>query len=388
MKLSLLAIASLSLGLSPLLAASSFPLVSAPASGEKSASVYWNGEKFKTNEPPEALPEGALEALAYFGPWAAEMKYVIQLSDAADFMMFTHKKKMSSKEWAKAIVPALEQVDEFAPLPDRESEGVETGGVDVAPSNELSVSWGDVHLLEHEAACFFTLKKPEHMESLLEYIATKEQKEAGWAQRYSHLPGLVIHKPLAGIIVATAPGVEEWDPLNESVNRISRMMLVRRFRTIPFWISLGVAWNVEFDVRGNIYCFPHRDLFVSVAEHNGWRDTLKSQFKKKSRLLDMNQLAGYRVGTYDPVLAAQAWGTISYVTKAKPGALAAIIEDLRVMTDLDGRTTAADGTWERIPNYSPSGEDQLKVFERHLGPDFRKDVSTYFNKGMKKPAKR
>ena len=364
------------------------PAANSIARGD-SIALSWNGKNYKTDKLPEGLSEGAREALEYFVPWATEESYVAQLSESGDFILFTHKKKFSSRDWSKAIAPALELVNEFAPLPDRESKDAETGQAEPTTSDEFKVTWGDVYDLEHDAASFFDVKNSEHMASLLEFIAKQEEQPAGWANNYSDLPGLILHKPLVGIIVGTAPGVEEWDPLNECVNRIARMMLVRRFRTIPYWISVGVAWNVEFDVRGNIFCFPHRDRFVGVAEHGGWRDDLKVQFKKKSGpKLDMGQLAGWRIGTYDPIQAARAWGTISYITKAKPGALGQIIEDLRLLTDEKGRMTRADGTWERIPNFSPSAEDQLEVMKRHLGDSFLEDVTSYFNKGMKKPAKR
>jgi len=363
-------------------------IASSTARGD-SIALSWKGKNYKTNKLPEGISEGAREALAYFTPWAAEEKYVAQLSESGDFIMFTHKKKFSSRDWSKTIVPALELVNQLAPLPDRDSKGVETGGTQSPASEELEVTWGEVHDLEHDAASFFDVKNSEHMASLLEFIGKREEKPEGWARSYSDLPGLILHRPLVGIIVGTAPGVEEWDPLNESVNRIARMMLVRRFRTIPYWISVGIAWNVEFDVRGNIFCFPHRDRFVGVAEHGGWRDELKVQFKKKSGpTFDLGPLADWKIGTYDPIQAGRAWGTISYITKAKPGALGQIIEDLRHLTDEKGRMTRADGTWERIPNFSPSAEDQLEVLKRHLGATFLEDVTSYFNKGMKKPAKR
>ena len=386
MKSTLLVIAALFAGVvSP---SASAPIANSTTRGD-SIALSWNGKNYKTDKLPEGIPKGTLEALEYFSPWAKEMSYVAQLSESGSFVMFTHKKKFSSRDWSKAIAPALELINEFAPLPDRGSSGAETGQSEPETNGEFSVTWGEVHDLEHYAANFFDVKNSEHMASLLEYIGKREEKPADWAKSYSNLPGLILHRPLAGIIVGTAPGVEEWDPLNESINRIARMMLVRRFRTIPYWMSVGIAWNVEFDVRGNIFCFPHRDRFVGVAEHGGWRDDLKVQFKKKSGpKLDVGQLANWRIGTYDPIQAARAWGTVSYINKAKPGALGQIIEDLRLITDEKGRMTRADGTWERIPNFSPSAEDQLEVMERHLGKSFLEDVTSYFNKGMKKPAKR
>jgi len=390
MKLSIALLAVVSSTLCAGFAPHSLPVASSPRTALRDAvPISWSGKNYKSTELPEGLPEGAREALEYFAAWAAEEDYVVQLSDSASFAMFSHKRKVSSKSWSKAIVPALEQIEELAPLPDRDGESVETGDVERTPQNELTVSWGEVHDLEHDAACFFELKNSDHMRSLLEYIAEKEEKPAGWAEPYAELPGLILHEPLVGIIVGTAPGVEEWDPLNEMVNRISRIMLVRRFRTIPNWITQGLAWNVEFEVRGNIFCFPHRDRFVGVAEHGGWRDDLKVQFKsKKGPLLDLEALVGWRVGTYDPIQAGRAWGTISYISRAKPGALGDIIEELRLLTDEKGRMTRADGTWERIPGFSPSAEDQLEVLQRHLGPEFLEDVTQYFNKGMKKPATR
>jgi hypothetical protein len=217
-------------------------------------------------------------------------------------------------------------------------------------------------------------------------VADKEDEPAGWADPLASLPGLLLYRPLAGIIVETAPGVEEWDPLNETVNRIARLMLARRFGKTPYWLEMGIAWKVEYEVRGSIFCFPHRATFVGVAEHGGWRDDLKRQFSKRSSPpMDMNRLVSWPPGTYDPIQAARAWGTVSYVVEADPGALGPILEDLRLLTDEKGRIDHADGTWELIPNFQPAPDDQLEVFRRHVGPDFLEDVTTYFYKGMKQP---
>ena len=354
-----------------------------PRSGERTVKLHWQGKKYKTSELPESLPQGTLDALQYFLPWAAEMNYVIQLSDQADFMALTHKKWMSSREWSSAFEPALEMVDSMVPLPVREEDD-EAKTTEASAGGGMSYTWGEVHELEYEAVSFFRLANSKHMSSLLAYIAEKEQKPQGWSKRYEDYPGLTMEKPLISIVVWSGPGVEEWQPLNECVNRIARMMLVRRFGKIPYWLSLGIAWNVEMGVRDSLYCFPGRIDFVGVSEHGGWRDTLKSQFRKKGTTLNLNLLASWQPGTYDTIQAGRAWGIVRYIMLKKPEALSPIVEDLRLDIEKNGRIDNPDGTWSLIPDYSSPPKVQQDILERHMGPDFLDEVAKYFSKGMKK----
>ncbi|MFT5285910.1 MAG: hypothetical protein ACI8TQ_002078 [Planctomycetota bacterium] len=387
-------ISSLALGLfltaitsSPSAPASASKLEATAISGSKSVQVLWRGKKYKSTELPEDLPTGAIDALNYFRPWAEEMKYMFQLTDKADFMIVTHKKKMSKNEWSSAIIPTLELTDSLAPLPERGDYNA-AEPAEASASGGMQFSWGEVRELEYETATLFRLEDTDHLRSLLQHIASIEKKPDNWSKYYEKLPGLTFHRPLASIIVSSPPEVEEWEPLNETVNRVARMMLLRRFGKIPHWISMGIAWNVEMGVRESIYCFPGRIDFVSVSEHAGWRDPLKSQYRKKNQALDINLLASWEAGAYDNIQAGRAWGLVRYITLKNPEALSKIVEDLRLDIHENGRIDNGNGTWGLIPDYVTPPAVQQDILERHMAASVLKDVATYFNKGMKKPSKR
>jgi hypothetical protein len=63
-----------------------------------------------------------------------------------------------------------------------------------------------------------------------------------------------------------------------------------------------------------------------------------------------------------------------------PGKLAPLLEELRQFRDADDRKTKSDSTWERIPNYEISAENQLTILKKHLGPDVMKNAGNFFRK--------
>ena len=76
--------------------------------------------------------------------------------------------------------------EELAPVPDR--SGDEASGTTEASSGEdLSFSWGEVIELEHDLATFFRVKDSDHFESLLEFVAEREEKDANWVAAYKKL---------------------------------------------------------------------------------------------------------------------------------------------------------------------------------------------------------
>ncbi len=359
---------------------------SAPPAAE--AAVHWRGDRLDLADLPTDLPQGAQEAALYWAPWAGEHRFSMWFTDDARILVVDDSKKISSREW-KLVEATMASVDALVPLPPRDEQETRTGTQEASSDGGMTWSWGDSVELEHETAAFFRLSGSKEFRSLLEYVAERDEQSAGFAERFEDLSGIVLHKPLCGVIVDNAPGVEEWDPMNEMVNRLARLLVARRFGNVPNWISMGIAWHVEMEVRGNIFCFPHRSSFVGVAEHNGWKADLKKQFKKKSGdPLDLNRLSSWKRGTYDPIQASRAWGTVGYVQEMAPGALALVIEDLRLLTEDQGKIHHPDGTWELIPGWEPGPDLQLEVLERRVHEEFLEGVTEYFRKGMKASKRR
>jgi hypothetical protein len=68
----------------------------------------------------------------------------------------------------------------------------------------------------------------------------------------------------------------------------------------------------------------------------------------------------------------------------------AVLDGLFDLRSRDGVNVMPDGlNWELIPGWEPSADQQLAVFEEHLGEGVLSEVTRYFEKGKKyKPSKR
>lgn len=345
--------------------------------------LRFKGEDLSVAELPPDFPEEARAAAEYWAPWAEEHDYRMSFTDDGRVVVLDREKKLSAKDW-KLVVDTLSACDALMPLPERPEKPEPTE----ASAGEGTIwSFGDVVELEHETAAFFRMREKEDFSSMLAYVAEREGKDSFWVSRMEDHTGLLMYRPLAGAVVEAA-AQEEWDAQNEMVNRIARLLVVRRFGRAPHWLSMGSAWHVEFQLRKSIYCYPFRDSFVGVGEHGGWRNNLESQFRSKQAVLDFNRLASWQVGTYDDLQAGRAWGAVGFMQAKEPGVLGLVLEDLRLLIEERGRVDHADGTWELIPDFEPSPEDQLAVLEKRVDPEFIEELVEFFRKGMRPPKDR
>lgn len=358
-------------------------LASSPAPAHRpEAALRWREQDLAPSEVPTDFPDGARTALEYWAPWAAEHDYKLFFTNDARVVVLDKDKKLPAKEW-KLVEDTLRYCDELMPLPER----TVAAPAEASSGEGTTWSYGDVVELEHDTAVYFRCKNQEDYDSMLAHIAEREGRDSGWVSQMKQHPGLLIYRPLAGAVVKTS-GQEEWDPQNEMVNRIARLLAVRRFGRAPHWLTMGIAWNVEYALRDTIYCYPYRDSFVGVAEHGGWQNGLESQFKRKDVVFDFNRLASWKPGAYDDLLAGRAWGTVCYLHTRSPGAVGRVLEDLRLVIEEKGRVNKADGTWQLIPDYEPSPEDQLAILKERIDPKFLEELCEFFRKGMRAPKAR
>jgi hypothetical protein len=182
--------------------------------------------------------------------------------------------------------------------------------------------------------------------------------------------------------------MEEWNPDNELVHRVAALAMFRRFGHQPFWVGLGVGWNVEFDVLKNIYAFPYRNSFVSVKEHGGWEADLKRVYSKrgKKQPLTVDELASLKRGSFDAAGAANSWGTLRFLVQNYPQQLPTLLQDFELTREKLGRKTDPGGTqewtsWSIAADFELSAEEQKGLIEKEIAPEAMAQASAFFRDG-------
>lgn len=375
------------LAIEPIAAA---PPLASPVVKPKPFRITWKKKTYEAAEVPAELPEGALEAIAFWTPWAETNNYVAELVDDARVMFLHSAKSRKPKKQLGIIEETMAWMDATMPMPDRETSTQEASSEpDDAEGNSWSWSseWGVVKL-EHDTAVLLELDHKDDLSSLLKFLGDNDEHLRSWAASAGSQGGFVLQSPLAGAWIESGPGQEEWDPLNELVNRLGRLMMMRRFGQQPYWLTMGLAWHAELEIRDSVYCFPYRDGFVGVAEHRGWDKVLRSEYRRRDAGdLNLQKLSAWKRGSFDLWLAMRAWGTVTYLHREHPGKISAVLEELRLNRETKGRTTHADGTWTVIADYEPSLDDQLDILHRHISEDFRAQCAEFFRGGLK-PSKK
>ena len=164
---------------------------------------------------------------------------------------------------------------------------------------------------------------------------------------------------------------EEWHPDGELVNRIARLLLLRRFGRLPHWFEQGYAWHAEIALRGGVFCFPYRREFVYATEHVGWDAVVRARLANRaSRPLVLDEFASWPRHTYSDTFGKLSWGMVTFLLHAHPDALPALLESFRVFRDANDRVKVSDSEWHRDPEYSIPLDVQGRLLREHLAPDW------------------
>jgi len=218
------------------------------------------------------------------------------------------------------------------------------------------------------------LRNLEDARSLRRYITERQ----AWfdARDDSSLVGFVIPRPLLGAWVREVPGQEEWRPANELVNRLTQLVVLRRVGQLPFWIEQGLAWTVEQEVEGSIYCFPYRAEFVWASEHDRWDRRVRSLMaERRMKVVDLGTLASWPRATFDAESALLAWGVVHRIAREHPAQFPSILRELADLHEKQRWKKNPDGSEVTDPTYELPLEDQTRVLEKHLGEDFLEEIS-------------
>jgi len=83
---------------------------------------------------------------------------------------------------------------------------------------------------------------------------------------------------------------------------VVQCLTVSRFGQIPYWLTMGIAWEAEMNHDGLIYVYPYRnEEFLSEGEHAAWPLDLKRMFKDRpTDPVSMTEFASFKRGSAPP----------------------------------------------------------------------------------------
>ena len=327
------------------------------------------------DELPETLEISVRAGIEHWMPWCEAADYRVDIEQDGRVVLISKKNDKRAEKLMELVRETLAAFDRI--LPSVELDPTETF---------LEAEWGVGEIVpDRDPVVLFELDRPDHMSSLLDHVRQESPRLSSWAQAQKGKTGFMHDHVLSAAWLSAPPELElgtVWRPQNELVNRLARMLLLRRFGAQPHWFKMGIAWRVEQEVMGDIYAFPGREEFVGVGEHTGWKNELKSAFKKrKKKPLDPSEFAGWGHGEWHMPSAQISWGLVRYLIEKQPEALPLIAEDFRKNAKAGSRVTHSDGRWELKNDYRISLEDQRAMIEARAGDQVFKDATEFFRKG-------
>jgi len=197
----------------------------------------------------------------------------------------------------------------------------------------------------------------------------------------SELVGFVTADPFVGVWAEKVPGQEEWDPDNELVNRLAQLAIQRRVGRLPYWLEMGIAWNVEQQVRGSIYCFPYRAGFVWASEHRGWHTHVKKWMAtRKMKAVDLDVLTAWKRGTFELDPARFAWDVVRALAEGHPDEFPRALSTLAELRAKKEWKKNPDGSEQTIAGFELSASDQLAVLRSVFGEGVLEETADWLRK--------
>jgi len=364
-------------------------LLAAPSVAGK-PSLRWKGKTHALEALPAELPPEVAEAARPLGAWAERKGYRMELTPEADCLLVMSRRGRDPRENLAWIAATREELDGLLP-PRAATPATSGGGEPAAPRGRLEdfdlpplTPEAEMPPLPHQVPVLLEARNPKDYESALEALVEGCPWLADWAGATGKgTYGLVLPRPLVGAWLANAPANEEWDPLNELVNRYAQLLVIDRAGVQPYWLLSGIAWEAELRVRGAIYCFPYRDGFVGIGEHGGWAPRLRTLFGARAdRPPTAAEISALERGTYVDDQAALAWGTARWLLDAERAALPRVLADLDRVRRKQGIEVHEDGSWTTIPGWDWPAETLDDSLRRHVGRDALERLGAAWREGL------
>ncbi len=386
-------------------------------------SVRWKGKKRSVEALPADFPEPARGAVEFWAPWCEKEEYRMHLEEGGRVLLIAPGGKTPTDK-LRLVERVVELFEREFPAPVRErelSKGPQeaSGDPKLDPGDKegskkkpraipedpeagdhpwdvrgkkgikkatptTPTTWGAEDVpLDHDPAVFVVAKDQEEYKGLLEHLIKDFDYLKTWKATALRQQGFVNAWPLTACYMSLPDGVEEWSPNNELVNRLARILFLRRFGKQPYWAELGIGWHFEMKLFNDIYVFPYRDEFVWAVEHAAWPSDLAKRFgDRKREPLRGEEFFGYERGEYLPLESRLSFGFMHFIAQEGNPDLSDFFEALRKHYDEQSIVKTGTYSWKRDPNYRIPAEEQAALARKFLGEDVFDRASMAFRGGL------
>jgi hypothetical protein len=391
-------------------------LLLGPFLGDDAA--HWGERSLRLDALPADLPPGARAALEAWHAFALEHEYRLDLDPRGRVLLVTRRSNERVPAQLELAAQVIELFDrelpapavrleaaapklaarapppappprEDAPVPE-DPEGPDgdhpwtleaTRPAPVTSSAPEVTTWGSQGApLDTQTVVLFVLTDQDDFERLLARLAEAFPFLEPWTLEAKALHGYVLGDPLTAAYLENPPGVDEWNPDHELVNRLARLCLLRRFGELPNWLVQGYAWHVEIALKGAIYVFPWRDEFVWATEHTGWEKIVRERYQRERP--KPSEFMAWRRGAYRDPEAKASWGMCEYLLAKERAKLPELLDRLRVFREEHGRIQDDPRSWRRDVGYEIPVADQQALFVAALGAGYLDRAGIYFRQEL------
>ncbi len=324
--------------------------------------MRWQGKTGTSAALPAGFPEPAHAVLTAWEPFLKRAGFRADADAAGRCLLLTSEKSSHADEQLRQLGKVGSWLDAHFPAP--------------------AATGPDKPAATPACAALFVVRNPEEYGQLLEQLKQVAPVLAGWTSDAKKDTGFVLIEPLCAAFLESAPGLKEWSPAHELVDRCAQLLFVQRFGEQPYWLQQGVAWAAEWGYDSTIYSYPYRHEFVAAAEHGAWPGELKTAIAARGeKPLELAEFALLRRGHWDSERARLSFGCASFLALQPGPKVAQALASLQAYRDETNRKDQGDGTWTRDPAYEIPAEKQLELLERELGPKLMERVSAFLSKG-------
>lgn len=361
------------------------PAIASPATTASSVvsdeemvpTVYWQGSPVEPGTLPAEWSPTTTQRVQELQRWVPSDDYTITVCDAQRVILLTPSGSMHKKRW-RLVEKVLQEFDALLPPIEGRDLSKETYRV-------ASTGYGD-HRPDQEPVVLVEAGDESDYSSVVRGLAERHPHLTQWSQRASLEPGFIDSASQTGAIQSNPSGIEigdVWRSENELVHRLGVLLLTRSYGPMPHWMVTSVGWHMEQSVLGDLYHFPKREEFISIASHSGWKSELKREFKKGQEL-NPELFMDWSRSQWNAPKAHLAWGLGQFLSEVHPGQLSLVAERFRQHYKQHSAIDHGDGSWSRIAGYEIPVADQEAILKEMLGETVFEDAGQYF-KTWKKP---
>lgn len=347
---------------SALVALLAAPLLMAAKTGMDEPTVQWRGEARTVKEIEEGAGRQPAKCVGEWAAWAAEREYRLELDDTGRVLILVKADEKLNKRRRELIEKAVELIEEtLVPEVDEEEEEKRRSR---RPRPIPTVT-----------VIQFDNRKDFH--SGVARLSRDYKHLAEWAESMKPFSSFLIENPLCTGWTEKEEGAEHYDPANMCANHLSRLLVEARFGRLPHWMKMGFSWHFEYELLGNLYTFPYRQVHLGRVPNEGWDTELRKEFRKRKTPLALAEMAEWESDQFDGDAAARGWGLVRFLVKQYPEQLPEALERLGRLCHRKGGRNDPERGW--VWN-EPTAQEQTAIFHQVFGSTVFAEATEAFGK--------